>query len=72
MGQESFSMSRCVIVKLYNGRGGVEANGEDHARIDTKPQPSDGPEELKIQQEKCNFDKDHKWWGQDGAEIGRL
>lgn len=62
MGQKGFSTSRCGIVKLHNGRGGVEAKGEDHARIDTKPQRFDGPEELKIQQEKCNFGKEHKWW----------
>lgn len=63
MRQESFPTTRRTKVELRNGRRGVEANGDDHARINTKPQRSDGPEELKIEQEKCDFGKKHRRWG---------
>lgn len=63
MGQKGFPRTWCGKVDLHDGRRGVECNGEDHAHVDTKPQHSDRAEELKIQQKKCDFSKEHRWWG---------
>ena len=57
MWQKSFPTTRCSKVELYNGRRAVKGNGKDHARMNTNPQRSDGPEELKVQQKKRDFDK---------------
>lgn len=72
MRQKRFPTTRCGEIELHNGHQGVEANGGDHAQIDAKSQRFDGPEELKIQQEKGKFCEEHNYWGEDHTKVTRL